>query len=140
MKFCKRCAAFNRSDYLKSRHFRKCQEKLGKYESGFLKVGELPEMNEENVEIVLSMIGVAPMDAADAPTQQAGTEFGQRINAFDDAATSEAGGPEGQLSGRSRRERSHSRSTHSLDCDAAISQGKRRGRPRRSSSTAKPAS
>jgi len=133
MKFCKRCAAFNRSDYLKARHFRKCQEKLGKYESGFLKVGELPEMNEENVEIVLSMIGVAPMDAADAPA-------GQRINAFDDAATSEAGGPEGQLSGRSRRERSHSRSTHSLDCDAAISQGKRRGRPRRSSSTAKPAS
>ena len=54
---------FNRADYLKSKHIFQCQGYIGKFESGYLKLGELPEVNEEDFKMVLSMVGMPLYDS-----------------------------------------------------------------------------
>ena len=54
---------FNRADYLKSKHIPKCQGYIGKFESGYLKLGELPDVNEEDFRMVLSMAGMPLYDS-----------------------------------------------------------------------------
>ena len=54
---------FNRADYLKSKHISQCQGYIGKFDTGFLKLGELPEMNEEDFKMVLGLVGMPLYDS-----------------------------------------------------------------------------
>jgi hypothetical protein len=116
---------FNRADYLKSKHIPKCQGHIGKFESGYLKLGELPEVNEEDFRMVLSMVGMPLYDAN-----------GQALSADSQAIDQSE---ENQISSTHKRGRSPTKSMHYQDHDDSIAQRKGGSRIPRSSSTAKQA-
>ena len=54
---------FNRADYLESKHITQCQGDIGKFDTGFLGLGELPEMNAEDFKMVLGLVGMPLYDS-----------------------------------------------------------------------------
>ena len=54
---CRCCGLLGRKDSLATNHFKTCQPKLTKLESGYLKAGEEPELGSEPAEMVLHMVG-----------------------------------------------------------------------------------
>ena len=57
MKFCAFCGIFGRGDKLKLQHMKGCQPGLQDDESGFLKNGQLPELDVENFRAMLRIMG-----------------------------------------------------------------------------------
>jgi len=57
MKFCGFCGIFGRGDKLKLQHIKGCQPGLDKDESGFLKNGQVPELDVENFRAMLRIMG-----------------------------------------------------------------------------------
>ena len=63
-KICSGCGLLGRQDNLRTTHFTFCQPKLLDGENGFLKVGEQPVRNSEDVEMILRLVGSGATSSA----------------------------------------------------------------------------
>ena len=75
---CGKCAHFDSVEALNNRHLMECQPNLGKWDTGFLAVGALPETGVDMYRDILNMIGIEhPTEKPTATGEEEGTESEQ---------------------------------------------------------------